>query len=58
MYTQGERVIIAPSDLVGTVLDFKTVDGEQAYIVQLEHPSQTEDGTYCARESELRRPQD
>jgi len=49
-----DRVVIQPMGLTGRVTTLKTVDGEQAYTIDLDDQRATEDGTYCARESELK----
>lgn len=59
VYGLSERVVIKSNQLTGRVIEnSETIDGEIKYVLLLDDENATEDGTYCARESEIRRPQE
>ena len=53
-YRLTERVTIFPAMLTGRIVEHKLLDGEHAYTVELDDQKATSDGTYCARETELK----
>lgn len=57
IYDLTERVVIISNQLGGRVIDnTETLDGECKYTILLDDENATDDGLYCARESELRSP--
>ena len=55
MYNLSEPVVVISNQLRGRVINnTEVIEGEVKYILLLDDETATEDGTYCARESELR----
>lgn len=55
MYNLSEPVVVISNQLRGRVIDnTELIEGEIKYVILLDDETATDDGTFCARESELR----
>jgi hypothetical protein len=53
-YDLSDSVRVLSNDLTGRITRHMVMeDGGQAYIILLDNPDATRDGTFCARESEI-----